>query len=120
MRNRFAGHDLCVWVSACVCVGLGTCMAVCKVLRICDKGVCVCAWLFAQWRGSVRRYLVSRSENRGVFYLFLEETPCKNSNSGPWEEAKSNNFAPLKNALMPYVNREAGRSFFWDLFGSNI
>ena len=113
-----------VGVCVCVCVGLGACMAVCKVLRICDKRVCVCvcvcAWLFAQWRGSVRRYLVSRSENRGVFYLFLEETQCKNSNSGPLEEAKSSNFAPLKNALMPYVNREAGRSFFWDLFGAKI
>ena len=49
-------------------------------------------------------------------FIFLQETLCKNSNSGPWEEAKSSNFAPLKNALMPYVNREAGRSFFWGPF----
>ena len=111
-----------VGVCVCVCVGLGACMAVCKVLRICDKRVCVCVCALGclQWRGSVRRYLVSRSENRGVFCLFLEETSCKNSNSGPWEEAKSSNFAPLKNALMPYVNREAGRSFFWDLFVGKI
>ena len=54
------------------------------------------------------------------YHWFLKKFRWKNRNSVTRERAKSNNFAPLNDALIPCGNREAGRGFFWDLFGGKI
>ena len=76
-------------------------------------------WLLAQCRRSCRRYLVSRSDCAVVFGGGRNSV-AKKQQFGTPGGAKINNFGPLKYALMPYANKEAGCSFFWDLFEAKI
>ena len=104
------------YVSVCLIVYLSICLSVLCIHMLKDcvcVCVCVCVWLVVQWRRSCRRYLVSRSDCAYVlFFDFWKKFRVPKQQFGtPWG-AKSSNFAPPRNALMPYVNREAGPRFF--------
>ena len=115
LESRAGAVRVClsVWRS----IYLSICLSVLCVYTFKDMKVCVCVWLSAQCRRSCRRYLVRRSDCAGVFFcVFGRNSVAKKQQFGTPGGAKINNFGPLKYALMPYANKEAGRGFFWDLF----